>query len=420
MEKLKKYDKYEVFQENKGIIFRNYKPGDEIGLSNVFNVAFQQNGGGFLQTPKIFHWRYIQFPDYEPRQINVAEDKETGELVGLIVGTGINYRFGNREYKFGVINDVSTLPGYTKRGIADNLMKMALNYFYDLGVDFSSLSADPRGFPRTKIYIPLGYKDIEKEDFMIQFTDLRAISRQLPFFIPVLPAISIFTLPYVFSAIKNKFLNLNKTMAKINTKMGTEYSVEIINFGATEEFRKRQNQISNEYFEGYHHYTKEEWIWCRVKVPTKLHLPSQIAIRDKSGEIVAGSTITSKNMYSVKLGLKFRIGIIKIKFVDEGKIKQNLQKKIQSPSKREIQTEIGRIYKLLLMATIKASIFRKNAFIMTVVGSKYRNFHWAFSQMGGFRFFGGTHMIREMKENVRYPRKTKPFYFDPGEELGAF
>jgi len=50
------------------IKFRYYEKGDEIQLTELFNIAFQ-NGGGFVRTPKNWYWRYVQSPNFDPKMM---------------------------------------------------------------------------------------------------------------------------------------------------------------------------------------------------------------------------------------------------------------------------------------------------------------------------------------------------------------
>lgn len=60
---------------------------------------------------------------------------------------------GNREYLVRDIKDVSCLPDYAKKGIATNLMKMAIEYMQKEGCDLSLLSTGYKGFAREKLHL---------------------------------------------------------------------------------------------------------------------------------------------------------------------------------------------------------------------------------------------------------------------------
>ena len=90
------------------INYRHFKPGDEEQLADLFNRAFQMNGGGFVRTAKSWSWRYIDSPDFEPEQCHLAEDLDNGKIVGAIYSNLIEkIPINGREYLTGDINDVS-------------------------------------------------------------------------------------------------------------------------------------------------------------------------------------------------------------------------------------------------------------------------------------------------------------------------
>jgi GNAT superfamily N-acetyltransferase len=87
------------------------------------------NGGSFVRTPKIVHWRYPKSPNFEPEQVQIAEDPNEDKIVGAIYANLVErVPLNNKEYLVADINDVSCHPEYTGRGIAKNLMKMAFDY----------------------------------------------------------------------------------------------------------------------------------------------------------------------------------------------------------------------------------------------------------------------------------------------------
>jgi ribosomal protein S18 acetylase RimI-like enzyme len=452
---------YDVPDKSKGIIYRNFKPGDEFGLANTFNFGFQQNGAFQAKTAHNFHWRYIDFPGYEPRQINVAEDEDTGEIVGCVMGAPQDYLFGGKSFTFGLINDVTTVPGYGGRGIAKNLMKMALNYFQDKNMDFSSLSADPHGFPRAKIYCPLGYEDNCNTNTLVHFTSYKMLARRMPIMIPFLPALSVLWIPAFIPYLKYRS-SFRKTPFKISEpkeiiagvdseadqndgsvnsdidkkiqdyldSLSTgRYTVEILHYKGTEEFRVRMNEICSNQFEGYHPYSREEWIWSR-KGSSRMYKSSHIAIRDsKTDKIIAGSIITSHNEYINMIGAKMRTGTFKNLFLDEPHITAELgikTAKVSNDSALNSRTEvigksIGEMYKILFLGTIKASLYRKNCITLMMNTKKFRNMWWAGMSVGFRGFMGGVHMVKPLKIGLKYPGTAKkPLYLDVAEEFGTY
>jgi ribosomal protein S18 acetylase RimI-like enzyme len=417
-----KYKPYTtVLTENKGIIFRNYKPGDDQGLAEVFNYGFQQNGFGDLRTAKNYHWRYVDNPTYEPEQINIAEDKETGKIVGSIMGTIEPYYINCKKFIFGAINDVCTFPGYNGRGIAKNLMKMAINYFYKKKADYSSLSADPHGFPREKIYLPSGYKDVVKLYVLVHITNYKTILTHIPGMAMFLPGLSLFKIaPYITN------FNYRKATKKLNYQdkkipNNKDYTIEILHYTATQEFRQRFNEVGLRQFDCFRPFTPEEWIWMRKKCPSKGVMPSQIVIRDNtSNKIIGGSIIGHHNMYGSKLGIKIRMGGIKDVFVDESFISEKFNPKKESSNRKIVLEETKKLYKILFSAIVTASEERGHFASMMMTGSDFKNACWGAVNSGYIMFPAGTHMVRQMRSDLPYPKLKKPFYLDPGEEYGKF
>ena len=134
------------------ITYRHYKPGDEQDLADLFNISFQQRGGG-VRTPKSWIWRYAQSPGFKAEMCQIAEDTDCNKIVGAVYANLIEkIPLDGKNYLIGDINDVSCHPDYTKRGIASNLMKRAIEYMEKEDCVFSILTASMNGFPRKKIY----------------------------------------------------------------------------------------------------------------------------------------------------------------------------------------------------------------------------------------------------------------------------
>ena len=197
------------------IIFRNYKPGDDEQLADLFNQAFQMNGAGVVRTPKVINWRYPQSPNWEPEQIQIAEDSDNNKLVGAVYANLIEtVPFNDNDYLVGDINDVSCHPDYTGRGIAKKLMVMAIEYMEKKGCDFSILDADYRGFPRKRIYLKLGYEDVDRAFIFFQAPNLFKAMRDMPmmsFLFPALLALSY--LPRLLNRIRFKLNSFFKDVS---------------------------------------------------------------------------------------------------------------------------------------------------------------------------------------------------------------
>ncbi|MBD3352980.1 MAG: GNAT family N-acetyltransferase [Candidatus Lokiarchaeota archaeon] len=400
-------------QKRSRIIFRNYEKGDESGLAEVYNYGFQQNGVSPLKTPENWYWRYIKYPDYESKQINIAEDAKTGKIIGSVIGNIEDYFINKKKYSFGVINDVVTYPGYGGRGVATNLMKMALNYFTDKDVDFSVLSADPRGIAREKIYLPLGYKDRHSLYLLFHVTNYRKILRDIPIVFLVLPALSLTKIKPILINYKNKIQSVSQSRSIIYSN---EFHAEINHYSASEEFRKRFNEVGYRQFDCFHIYTNKEWEWARVDCDNQMHKPTEITIRDKrSDEIIAGAIIDSYKMYALKFGIEIKMGAVKNLFVDELFVIENLVKE-----KTNIIKKLKDLYKRLFALVLKASHERNNSLTMFTTDKDFVNGYWGAIHAGFLGIKVAIHMVKEMKKDVSYPNLKKPFYADPGEKHGQW
>ncbi|GAJ17569.1 unnamed protein product, partial [marine sediment metagenome] len=111
---------------------------------------------GIVRTSEEWSWRYAKSPYFEPEMIQIAEDVEKNKIVGAIhVNLVEDIIFNSKNYLIGDINDVSCHPDYIRNGIATNLMEMAMEYMKKRNCDLSILTADYKGFARSKIYLKL-------------------------------------------------------------------------------------------------------------------------------------------------------------------------------------------------------------------------------------------------------------------------
>ena len=125
------------------IIYRNYQNGDEEQLADLYNKAFQMNGPGYLRTKENLNWRYIQYPGFESGMIQIAEDIDNNKIVGAVYVNPVEkVRLNGEICLIGSINDVSCHPRYIRKGIASNLMKMAMEYMKKTECMFDIIIAD--------------------------------------------------------------------------------------------------------------------------------------------------------------------------------------------------------------------------------------------------------------------------------------
>ncbi|MHA1915616.1 MAG: GNAT family N-acetyltransferase [Promethearchaeota archaeon] len=376
------------------IIIRSYKKGDEKDLADLFNIAFQK-GGGFIRTPKSWYWRFVQSPGFEPKMCQIAEDINKKKIVGAVYANLIEFTpLRGKKYLVGDINDVSCHPDYTRQGIATTLMKKSINYMVEKGCDFSLLSTDFKGFARNKIYIKLGYKDVDREDFLIQFPYPFQIIRDfyaLGIFLPILLSISY--IPRILNRIRirrNRFFN--------------DFSYEI-NFDKKHgEFMKAVNQITPKYYEGYPEYSFSKFSWARIKVPAKRQKPTYIIVK-KGKKIIGGAVLTHQNIYMFKFGLKLRIGVIHDIFLDVAYFK----------NKRDLH--LGYIY--LIDKIIKAASKKFIGVLIYTSPQKAKRLIKGFQGMNFFKIQNDVVMVKELKPNIKFPQIDKPLYIPTYISLGV-
>lgn len=368
------------------IIYRHYKEGDAHQLADLFNRAFQMNGGGFVRTPKTWSWRYLDSPGFEPEQCQLAEDSDNKKLVGAIyVNLVEKIPIGGKNLLVGDINDVSCHPDYTGNGIAKKLMDMALVYMEAKNCDLSILTADYNGFPRKKIYLQYGYQDIDRE--LVFFTIPNVLR-----FVKDIPAMAALSPVLLTASYLPRFIN--RLRIKFN-QFFKSFSYDIVNNCNHFIFMRAANQIIPKQYYGFPQHTIDKIKWARIRVPAKRYQPTYIIIK-KENRIIGGAVLTHQNMYSFQIGMKFRIGIIHEIFLDETEFK----------AKRDLH--FGYIY--LVDKLMKAATRRSIGALFLMIDSRAHGLANGLRAMGFAKFLGGASMIKVMKEGVTLPIEKKPLF----------
>ncbi|MFX1409760.1 MAG: GNAT family N-acetyltransferase [Promethearchaeota archaeon] len=377
------------------IIYRHYKSGDEIQLADLFNITFQQNGGGLVRTPKNWAWRYIQSPGFEPEMCQIAEDIEKNKIIGAVyVNLVEKIPLGNNKFLVGEINDVSCHPDYIKKGIATNLMKMAIVYMEKKGCDVSMLSAGYEGIARQKIYKKLDYIDFDRKYIFIQIANLFKLIEDLYGFL-------IFLLIFFGYSYIPRFIN--RIRIKLNPFF-KNFSYEINNNKNHFKYMYSVNNILSKYYTGFPDYNRKKFIWARVKVPAKAHKPTYILIK-RDGKIIGGAVITHQNVYAFKYGLKIRIGLIHELFLDKSKFK----------NRKEVQ--LGYIY--LIDRILKAATRRFLGVLVYSSSSRDFDLHRGFRAMNFLKLQNEVIMIRIIKKEIKIPKLKKPIFILPHVAFGV-
>ena len=368
------------------LIFRNYKDGDDKQIVDLFNIAFQTVGGGFLRTPKSWNWRYIQAPSFEPKQFQIAEDTENNMIVGAVMVNLVeNISINGKNYLTGQINDVSCHPDYTGQGIAKKLMNMAISYMKEKECDLSILSADYHGFPRKKIYLKLGYEDVEKNCQVFQVANVFNLIRNMP------AATILFPFLFVVSYVP-RFLN------RIRIKMNPffkDISYEIAYNKKHFEYMNAANKIMPQNYDGVTSYDKEKIFWNRINTPSERFKPTYVIIHKKN-RIIGGAAFTFQNVYAIKFGIKIRITITHELFLD----KQVFN------NRRDLH--FGYIY--LIDKLLKAATQRSISALFFQAPRKAIDLLKGFRGMNLFMLTSGVTMIKSMKDSLEIPKPLKPLF----------
>ena len=371
------------------IKYRHYKPGDDKQLADLFNTCFN-----FIRTPKTWNWRFVQSPNFDPDMCQIAEDVDNKKIVGAVyVNLVEEISIDGKKYLNGDINDVSCLPAYGRRGIAKNLMDMAVEYMKKRDCNTSMLSADYNGFPRKKIYLKYGYVDIEREYFFINFGNLFQIVWDMPLLASFFPIF--FMTSYI-----PRFIN--RIRVKLNPFF-TNIKCEIAHDEKHFEYMEAAKKIFPKYYDGIQVFNKEKVSWSRLNVPSESEKPTYVLLR-KDKEVIGGASLTSATINIKKGGFKIRVGLIHEVFLNKSKF----------DTKRNLY--FG--YATILDKLLKVATRRYMGILMFPSSDKDNDLHEAFSGMGFLKGKGGTLMIKPIKENIKIPQSKKPIQAPTHSTIG--
>lgn len=368
------------------IIYRHYQNGDDDQLTKLYNKAFQMNGVGYFRTPKSLNWRYVQSPNFDPEMIQIAEDINKKKIVGAVYVNLVEEIYLNGiKCLNGDINDVACHPNYTRRGIANKLMQMAIEYMEKRNCDVSMLSADYNGFPKQKIYSKLGYYDVDREYMFINFSNIIKLIIDLPGIVMFSPIF--FVISYLPRYVYYFFIKLSPLLKGFSFEINhnTHYS----------EYFKKSNEILKKYYTGVPSYQEQKMIWSRIKVPRERHKPTYIIIRENEN-IIGGATLTHFIMHSSKFGLKLKIGLIHQIFLNKERFK----------TKRSLH--YGYIY--LIDKIMKAANRRFLGLLLCVTSSIDHDLIKSLKAMKFIKFKAASVMLRGFKNKFNNFKPTKPLF----------
>ncbi len=371
------------------IKYRTFQVGDEEQLSDLFNRAFQSNGGGFIRTPKSFHWRYVEEPDFLPEGIKLAEYR--GRIVGSVIASVTHATFFGRKYTLGTINDVATRPEFFGKGISRMLLREALQFLEDQKVDYGTLDADPSGHPRSKLYLPAGFQDYLQTRTIIKIVKSRQLVRDNPVFLAAFPVM------YPLAHLRQQFYPRYHS---------DRFDIDVIHNKRYPVYRDAFNHALQRFYEGYRTFTPERWAWARENVPSPRFRPS-FAVVKEGRKIVAGITIIKQNIYAFKYGFKITMATIQDLFVDK--------------SVARTPEEMEEIHDLLLRATHKAAANRNCGLIFGQLSSNDKAFTLSCRRCGWLVIpIGGVHMFKPMGVQDHLPLPKKPLFIFPEDSATGY
>jgi len=380
------------------IEYRTYNSGDEKGLAELFNISFHGSGIGFLRTPNEILWRYVNRPVSSFKEIRIASDKHGGKIIGSVFCAIEELYFNGKIYKTGSINDVAVLPKYRKFGIANELMKQALKFMNSQKCNLSSLVADPKGYARKKLYIPLGWQDFEKFQIFLK-PNLRLI-KFFPIIFPFTPMLLFYEMHNHFQLqrIKKKLTQLNYDVRIIHSNENHSKSLK---YSSTS--RSLFNNASKQQFNGFNHFTKELWHHFREKPIREGMFPTYILIF-KNKKLIGFGSFLRQWMYFEKFGFRIPLAIVREIIIDHTKI--------------SMEEYLREIYYLLILSMLKATKERKCAVILFTMASKNKYSNTILKNLHFHKINGGVFMINplDIKDTEKFPfALKKPINPDIGE-----
>lgn len=135
-----------------GYVLRNYREGDEAGLSRVY-VA----GDLGMETPELVREKLIEHPCFTPERIFVLEyDAE-------IVGTACAWA-NARDSSKGYLHMVGVLDGHRGKRLGALLTITTMIYHRDHGFTAQQLDTDDWREAAVKLYLDLGYVPVYIDD----------------------------------------------------------------------------------------------------------------------------------------------------------------------------------------------------------------------------------------------------------------
>jgi len=376
------------------IIYRHYQRGDEYQLTVLFMKDFQMNGKSLIRTQRSLTWRHMDSPQFEPEMVQIAEDKVEKKIVGAVYVNPVEkILIKGKEYLVGNINDVSCHPDYTKRGIATNLMKKAIEYMEQKGCELAFLITGSDSIARNRIYLKKGFHDFTNLKIYINFPNLFNLFKNVTFLLPLAPLIAL------ISFIPRIILNFN---VKFNSFF-RDVNFEITHGEKHHQYKKEINSLMPKYYEFFSKYSKQKLNWARINVPYKREIPSYVFVK-KRKKIICGASITHEYVYISKFNFKLKIGIIHEIFLSQEIISNK---------------KLGSLTLTYLIDKIMKAAISRNLGILLYYGDFKDHFlSRGFSKLGFLKLKGSVFMVKILEKKNNSMKMRKPIFIPTYSSLG--
>jgi GNAT superfamily N-acetyltransferase len=387
------------------IEYRTYEKGDGKDLADVFNISFQSLGGGLLRTPETVVWRYLKKPHGKASEINIAYDTQVKKIVGAVYCTLEKNIFGGQQYLSGAVNDVSVLPNNGGKGIARKLMEQACTFMETEGCEISVLCADPRGFPRSKLYVPMGWEDLVDQNIMFNFANFGTGIKYLPGFAPLYPAsmLSRFMIRrnYLSAEKRAKLCNPINTITIQPSFEGKKYNFNFPNL--SRHLLSFFNSIMPVQMNGAVHIDYEEWHHFRENPILKGLVPTYVVLF-KDGKVIGFASFLRQWIYAAKLGIRFPLAFMREFVIDDRAVQDDHQR--------------ADLYTLLAGKIWEAATQRKCIAVIYNIDKNHTRLNRALKYLGFFSFSGSVYMVNylnssQIKSDIT--SQKKPINVNPSE-----
>jgi predicted GNAT family acetyltransferase len=310
------------------------------------------------------------------------------------------YQFNGVDCRTGGINDVGTLPGYGGKGIGRKLMEQAVAFMKAEGCEYSVLSADPRGFPRSKLYLPLGWKDYFMEQVWVSIIGSSYASKLAPLLLPFVPAL--FTSRFIR---ETRICQIAKKLARhgIEARLALPYRDAGLDRALSRQLWRFHEAVAPRQLDGYTRFPIDDWIYFRER-PIARDLWPVYAVITKKGEIAGYASFMRQRMTRT-MGMRFPIGFAREFLVDHS-----------------IASDAGVVadaYMLLAGKAWEAAIKDACLALVYVISPNDKHLVWALKALGFFHVPGGMFMVNPLGQpGSSLPPLTRPFFVNPGENFG--